>query len=114
MTEGNKYLAVELFNPAVITVAINSALRAIVEALNNPGDRQVLNEFESAPDAATNAVTAAVLGPSRRLTDDENDLYIKLKRKKLRETSSGCFLRMKLSDDEERVYDELEAKADGR
>ena len=117
MTEQSKYLTEYLFNPALKRSAIDEAVRVTERLRRDPENEEAKVELNKALDKVIAAVEADMFGPSPRLTDEENDQYMVLKRKKLVERRSGVFKwfdRIKLSDEEEPLYQKLEAKADGR
>ena len=117
MTEQSKYLAEYLFNPAVESSAIDGVRQATERLRVDPKNEEANTELNEALDNLIAAVEADIFGPSPGLTDEENDQYMVLKRKKLVERRSGNFKwfdRIKLSDQEEPLYQKLEAKADGR
>mgnify|MGYP001440936812 CR=1 FL=1 len=117
MPEKSSHLAEYLFNPTTEQSAINNALQAVEKLRLNPDNLEVEAELNCALDKVIAAVEANIWGPSPRLTDMENDQFLVLKRKKLVERHSGnheWYDRIKLNDEEEMLYEYLEAKIDGR
>ncbi len=117
MTEQTKYLAEHLLIPAVVNQAIDEAMQATERLRTDLDDNEANVALNKALDKVIAAVEARIMGPSPRLTDEENDQYIALNRKRRVERRSGDIKwhdTIKLSDEEELLYQKLEAKADGR
>ena len=117
MTEQSKYLTEYLFNPAIEKSAIEETRQAVEKLRSYPQDEEANTALNCALDKVIAAVKANIFGPSPRLTDEENEQYIALKRKKLVERKSGDYKwydRVILNDEEEPLFQKLEAKVDGR
>lgn len=118
MPEKSKHLAEYLFNPSIVQHGIDKAGRAVEDLRENMGNKEAEAKLNKALDNLIAVLEATEYGPFQRLTDDENDQFAILLKKKFEERRSGrghkWKVEIKLNDEEEFMYQHLQAKAYGR
>jgi hypothetical protein len=118
MPEQSKHLVEYLFNPAMVNCGIETTMQATLRLQADPGNKDAEAELDKALDDLIVTLEATRYGPFPRLTDEENDQYKNLKKKKFEKLGSDSghiwTVEVKLNEEEELLFQKLEAKVDGR